>query len=65
MDIDIKDSGDLIPLAPGFWMAPLKSGGPGDMRFTVVPCDGVFIVREGLRYRVIKGVIENISNNKK
>lgn len=57
---EIKESGTLIPVAPGFWMAPLKGGGPGDMRFVIVPCDGVFIVREGLSYRVLK----NISNNK-
>lgn len=58
--VEIEESGTLIPLVPGFWMAPLKSSKQGDMRFTVVPCDGVFIVREGLRYRVLK----NISNNK-
>lgn len=58
--VDIKDSGTLIPVIPGFWMAPLKSSRPGDMRFAIVPCDGVFIVREGLSYRVLK----NISNNK-
>lgn len=57
---EIKESGTLIPVATGFWMAPLKSSRPGDMRFTVVPCEGVFIVREGLSYRVLK----NISNNK-
>ena len=57
--VDIKESGTLIPLMPGYWMAPLKSSKPGDMRFVVVPCDGVFIVREGLHYRVL----ENISNN--
>ena len=51
---EIEESGTLIPLVPGFWMAPLKGSGPGDMRFTVVPCDGVFIVRDGLRYRVLK-----------
>lgn len=56
---DIKETGTLIPVAPGFWMAPLKSGEQGDMRFVVVPCDGVFMVREGLSYRVLK----NISNN--
>lgn len=58
--VEIEESGTLISLVPGFWMAPLKGSGPGDMRFTVVPCDGVFIVRDGLRYRVL----ENISNNK-
>lgn len=52
--VEIEESGTLVPVAPGFWMAPLKGSRPGDMRFTVVPCDGVFIVREGLRYRVIK-----------
>lgn len=61
---EIEESGTLIPLVPGFWLAPLKSSKQGDMRFTVVPRDGVFIVREGLRYKVIKGVIKNISNNK-
>jgi len=57
---DIEESGTLIPVAQGFWMAPLKSSRPGDMRFAIVPCDGVFIVREGLSYRVLK----NISNSK-
>lgn len=57
---EIKESGTLVPVAPGFWMAPLKSGRSGDMRFTVVPCEGVFMIREGLSYRVLK----NISNNK-
>lgn len=58
--VEIEESGTLIPIATGFWMVPLKSSRPGDMRFAIVPCDGVFIVREGLRYRVL----ENISNNK-
>lgn len=58
--VEIEESGTLIPIATGFWLAPLKSGKPGMMRFTVVPCEGVFIVREGLSYRVLK----NISNNK-
>lgn len=58
--VEIEESGTLIPVATGFWMAPLKSSKPGDMRFVLVPCEGVFIVREGLRYRVLK----NISNNK-
>lgn len=53
---EIEESGDLIPLAPGFWMAPLKSSKQGDMRFTVVPRDGVFIVREGISYRVLKNI---------
>lgn len=58
--VEIEESGTLIPVAQGFWMAPLKGSRPGDMRFTVVPCEGVFIFREGLHYRVLK----NISNNK-
>lgn len=58
--VEIEESGTLIPIATGFWMAPLKGSKQGDMRFAIVPCDGVFIVREGLSYRVLK----NISNNK-
>lgn len=54
--VDIEESGTLIPVAPGFWMAPLKGSRRGDMRFVIVPCEGVFMIREGLSYRVLKNI---------
>lgn len=43
-DIDIEESGTLVPVAPGLWMVPLKSSKPCDMRFVMVPYPGLHLV---------------------
>jgi hypothetical protein len=43
-NIEIEESGTLIPVAPGFWLAPLKSSKPEMMRFVMVPYPGLYLV---------------------
>lgn len=42
--IEIEENGTLVPVAPGFWLAPLKSSKPGMMRFVMVPYPGLYLV---------------------